>query len=193
MYADHARHTRAADRRGASVAGIQIEDGYHRRLVAGVDSAQTHRAVESDDGTREAGDRSSEVASPFAFVIFVDTSVWVEALRSKETPAALHLAELLDAGEAALSAPVRIEILAGASKRDALPLRRVLSAIPLFLPTEETWMRIDDWLERARAAGEHFGFADLLIAAIAADQQASIWSLDSDFARMARIGLVEVH
>ena len=126
-------------------------------------------------------------------MIFIDTSVWVEAFRSRESPAALHVVELLDSGEAALSAPVRIEILAGASNRDVVPLRRVLSALPVFFPTEETWIRIDDWLERARAAGERFGFADLLIAAIAAGQHAPIWSLDGDFTRMARIGLVEIY
>jgi predicted nucleic acid-binding protein len=126
-------------------------------------------------------------------VIFIDTSVWVEALRSRESPAARHVIELLDSGDVALSAPVRIEILAGASNRDVLQLRRVLSALPLFFPTEQTWVRIDDWLERARAAGERFGFADLLIAAIAADQHAPIWSLDGDFVRMARIGIVEIH
>jgi predicted nucleic acid-binding protein len=126
-------------------------------------------------------------------VIFIDTSVWVEALRSRESPVALHVVELLDSEEAALSAPVRIEILAGAANRDVLQLRRVLSALPLFFPTEETWVRIDDWLERARAAGERFGFADLLIAAIAADQHAPVWSLDGDFMRMGRIGLVEIH
>ena len=126
-------------------------------------------------------------------MIFVDTSVWVEALRSGESAAAQHLGGLLDSGEVALSAPVRVEILAGASSRDHVPLRRVLSALPLFFPTEQTWMRIDEWVERARAAGERFGFADLLIAAIAADQHAPIWSLDSDFTRMARVGLVEIH
>jgi predicted nucleic acid-binding protein len=126
-------------------------------------------------------------------VIFVDTSVSVEALRSRTSPASLHLGELLDSDEVALSAPVRIEILAGASNRDIAPLRRALSALPFFLPTEETWARIDDWLERARAAGERFGVADLLIAAIAAGQHAPIWSLDDDFTRMARIGLVEIH
>jgi len=126
-------------------------------------------------------------------VIFVDTSVWVEALRSGESETAKHLVTLLDSGEAALSAPVRIEILSGASNRDNAQLRRVLSALPLFFPTEETWKRIDGWLEQAREAGERFGFADMLIAAIAADQDAKVWSLDADFARMARIGLVEIH
>ncbi len=125
-------------------------------------------------------------------MIFVDTSVWVEALRSEESAAAQQLVALLDAGEVALSAPVRVEILVGASNRDNARLRRVLSALPLFFPTDETW-RIEEWLERARSVGERFGFADLLIAAIAADHEGTIWSLDSDFSRMARIGLVEIY
>lgn len=126
-------------------------------------------------------------------MIFVDTSVWVEALRSAESTTARGLGGLLDSSEVALSVPVRVEILAGASNRDHVRLRRVLSALPLFFPTEQTWLRIDDWLGRARSAGERFGFGDLLIAAIAADHHAPIWSLDRDFVRMARVGLVEVH
>jgi predicted nucleic acid-binding protein len=126
-------------------------------------------------------------------VIFVDTSVWVEALRAGSSATAQHLGGLLDAGDVALCAPVRIEILSGASSRDNDRLRRVLSALPLFFPTEQTWTRLDEWLDRSRVAGERFGFADLLIAAIASDQNAAIWSLDSDFSRMARIGLIKVH
>jgi predicted nucleic acid-binding protein len=126
-------------------------------------------------------------------VIFVDTSVWVDALRSADSRVASRLATLLDSGEVALSAPVRIEILAGASTRDSDRLRRVLSALPLYFPTDRTWARIDEWLERARAAGERFGFADLLIAAIASDHDAALWSLDGDFARMARLRFVDIH
>lgn len=126
-------------------------------------------------------------------MIFVDTSVWVDSLRSAESSSARHLGTLLDSGEVALAAPVRVEILAGASSRDHARLRRVLSALPLYFPTQETWARIDDWLDRARTAGERFGFADLLIASLAVEQGAPLWSLDADFGRMARIGLIELH
>jgi predicted nucleic acid-binding protein len=126
-------------------------------------------------------------------VIFVDTSVWVEALRSADNAAAQHLTNLLDSGDVALAAPVRIEILIGASNRDNPRLRRVLSALPVFFPDEQTWARIDEWLDVARTAGERFGFADLLIAAIAADHEAEVWSLDSDFARMSSVGFIRFH
>lgn len=126
-------------------------------------------------------------------MIFVDTSVWVEALRSADNAAAQHLTNLLDSGDVALAAPVRIEILIGASNRDNPRLRRVLSALPVFFPDEQTWARIDEWLDVARTAGERFGFADLLIAAIAADHEAEVWSLDSDFARMSSVGFIRFH
>jgi len=46
---------------------------------------------------------------------------------------------------------------------------------------------------RHRNAGERFGIGDLLIAAIAAGREATVRSLDDDFARMARPGFVGLH
>jgi predicted nucleic acid-binding protein len=126
-------------------------------------------------------------------MIFVDTSVWVAALRSRSSSEAQALSALLDRDEVALAVPVRIELLAGASRADYPRLRRVLSALPVFFPSADTWSRIDGWIERARAAGERFGFGDLLIGAIASERGGAVWSLDRDFTRMARVGFVTTH
>lgn len=121
---------------------------------------------------------------------FVDTSVWVAAFRSANGREARALRRLLDQDEVALAIPVRIEILAGASREDRVRLRTLLSALPVHYPTPTTWKLIDAWLQQAANAGERFGFADLVIAALVAESAGAIWSLDSDFQRMARIGLV---
>lgn len=126
-------------------------------------------------------------------MILVDTSVWIEAFRRAHCPEADHLRALLDAGEVAMSQPIRIELLSGSSAADLPRLRRTLSALPLFLPSVETWERVERWIERAVSAGRRFGAADLLIAAVAAENDLSVWSLDGDFAEMAKLGFVQAH
>jgi predicted nucleic acid-binding protein len=126
-------------------------------------------------------------------LIFVDTSVWVDALRGKERSVVEKLGSLLDEERVALAAPVRLELLSGASRSNLATLRRVLSALPLYFPSDLTWQTLETWVERAVSEGERFGVGDLLIAAIAAEHAGSVWSLDSDFRRMARLDLVRLH
>ena len=126
-------------------------------------------------------------------MIVVDTSVWIAALRSARSPEAAALGALLDADEVALAAPVRVEILSGASRRDRVALRRALSALPVLYPTEGTWSLIDQWVDRAGDARQRFGFGDLLIGALARDAGALVWSLDADFDRLSRLGLVDLY
>ena len=124
-------------------------------------------------------------------MIAVDTSVWVAAFRGERAIRA-PLEQLLDAGEVALPAPVRIEILAGSSRADLPRLRRSLAALPVLYPTESTWARIDGFVDHAVARSQRFGFADLLIAALAAENDCAVWSLDADFERLQKLGLVRV-
>jgi len=126
-------------------------------------------------------------------MIVVDTSVWVAALQRRGGPEAGVLEALLDADEVALPVPVRIELLSGASRADRPRLRRALSSLPLVYPSDETWQTIDEWIERAAARGQRFGLGDLLIGALATEVGALVWSLDANFSRMERAGLLEVY
>ena len=126
-------------------------------------------------------------------MILVDSSVWIAALRRKESQEARHLVELLDEDQVALASPVRLELLAGASAADLPRVRRALSALPLLVPGSQTWTRAESWIKVATAAGERFGVVDLLIGALATEREAALWSLDSDYARMSRLGLVKLH
>lgn len=126
-------------------------------------------------------------------MVVVDTSVWVTVLRSREAPEAATLAALLDADDVVLPVPVRVELVAGAPARERVRLRRMISALPVAYPSDDVWMMIDGWVERAADAGQRFGLGDLLIAAIASETGALLWSLDRDFERMAGVGLVSLY
>ena len=124
-------------------------------------------------------------------MIVVDTSVWINAFRDEKSSEARHLSELLDNDEVAIAIPIRIEILSGVRRSEQPRLCRTLSALPTFYPNDTTWQRIEDWLGKIKNAGDWFGIGDLLIAGIAAENHAAIWSLDGDFARMAKLKLIE--
>lgn len=126
-------------------------------------------------------------------MIFLDTSVWVDFFIGKTPSLIAEVYRLLDEDVVALPSPVRIELLSGASKQDAPRLRRVLSALATYYPQESTWQLIEEWIGNAKIHGHRFGFGDLLIAAIASDRKAKIWSLDADFLRMAKLKWAELH
>lgn len=126
-------------------------------------------------------------------MIVVDTSVWVAARRSPAGDVSATLAGLLDADEVALALPVRLELLAGTAKADRVRFRRAFSALPLLVPSEDTWAPLDDWIARAADKGQRFAVTDLLIARLADEIGGMVWSLDSDFDRLSRLKLVQLY
>lgn len=126
-------------------------------------------------------------------MIVIDTSVWVEVFRKKDSVLSKELVRLLDEALGVLPVPVLYEVLSGASKRDQGVLRNKLSALPVLYPSLDSWKQVEMWIYRATEKGERFGISDLLIASVAAENGAKIWSLDRDFQRMARLGFVKLH
>ncbi len=103
------------------------------------------------------------------------------------------MSRLLDQDRVLMAAPVKIEILTGASRRDLPTLRRLLSALPVLYPERSTWELAASWIEPSKRRGERFGFADLLIGAQAAESGAAVWSLDRDFERLSALSLIRQH
>ena len=124
-------------------------------------------------------------------MIIIDTSVWIAALARGHGKEATVLRDLLEADEVGLAAPVRVELLSGASNADRPRLRRALTALPVLYPSVGTWKLIEGWVDRAGRRGHRFGLGDLLVGALAAETGGLLWSLDADFARMETLGLVQ--
>lgn len=124
-------------------------------------------------------------------MIVVDTSVWIAATRQPAGELASSLDGLIDADEVCLALPVRLELLSGLGARDRGVLRRGLAALPVAIPTEGTWTTVERWIESGGDAGQRFAIIDLLIAALAHELTALVWSLDRDFERMAALGFVQ--
>jgi predicted nucleic acid-binding protein len=126
-------------------------------------------------------------------LIVVDTSVWIDALREPAGKQANTLKGLLDADEVALPVPVRVELLSGIAKKERLRVQRALTGLPVLAINDETWTILEDFATRAANAGERFTITDLLIASAAREIGGLVWSLDNDFARMERTGLVQLY
>jgi predicted nucleic acid-binding protein len=126
-------------------------------------------------------------------VIVIDTSVWIAATREPTSELATILDGLIDADQASLALPVRLELLSGLGARDRGILRRGMAALPVAVPTESTWNTVERWIESAGDVGQRFALIDLLIGALSDELTALVWSLDRDFERMAALGFVHLY
>lgn len=125
-------------------------------------------------------------------MILVDTSVWLRYLRDRERTVAEVIEPLMDDDAVILSAIVELELASGAPLRQRPQLRRLLNALPVIVPSRDTFALAGRWIEQGRARGHVFGATDLLIAATAAERGARVWSFDSDFRRLAQLGVIRL-
>lgn len=125
-------------------------------------------------------------------MIVIDTSVWIPYFRGRDRKIMHRVHDLLDNDQVALTGPIRLELLSGASKEQHGRLHRVLAAVPTYYPSWDTWMTIEEWIASGLQQGHHFGAMDLLIAAMTHEHDAELWSNDGDFQRMARLGWIQL-
>lgn len=124
-------------------------------------------------------------------MVLVDTSVWIDLLRSNDTPAVRRLRQLLDLGVVFIAPVIVQELLQGASsERNLQILRDRFIVLPRLepLPIGTTHADAGALFARCRWAGitprsPH----DCLIAQTAIDHGAVLLHDDRDFDRMAEV------
>ncbi len=118
-------------------------------------------------------------------MVLPDTSVWVDFSRRGQAGAAASMRGLLDGGEVVTCGPVAAELLAGAGGEVAERMWGSLSALP-WVPLPATgWREVGLVAHRLRRSGQTLPLTDLAIAVAAARGGHLLWSLDSDFERIA--------
>lgn len=123
-------------------------------------------------------------------MILVDSSVWIDFFSSRPGLAGGELRRMIQQGEPfAITGVVVAEVLQGLV-RDAIIIERFLSQWDMLEASGfETYRSAATTFRKARAAGVSLTTIDSLIAAIALEHGASVFTLDKDFSRITGLEL----
>jgi len=127
-------------------------------------------------------------------LILVDTSVWVDFFSLSPSRAGTELRRMIAEAEPfALSGLIVSEILQGL-RRDVDEIERHLSQWDMIEPLGfSTYREAAAIFRIGRARGFSLTTVDTLIAAIALDHHAILFTVDRDFSRIARITRLRLH
>ena len=121
-------------------------------------------------------------------MILVDSSVWIDFFSSSPGRAGAELRRMIEEAEPfALTGIVVAEVLQGLT-RDARRIEHYLAQWEMLEPRGfETYREAASIYRAARAKGVTLTTIDAVIAAIALEHKASVFTLDRDFSRIAGI------
>jgi predicted nucleic acid-binding protein len=121
-------------------------------------------------------------------LILVDSSVWIDFFSSAPSRAGDELRRMIsDAEPFTLTGVVITEILQGLT-RDARRIEQYLSQWDLLEPSGfRTYREAAAIFRLGRAKGVSLTTIDVLIAAVALEHRARVFTLDKDFTRIARL------
>jgi hypothetical protein len=127
-------------------------------------------------------------------LILVDSSVWIDFLSDRPGQAGRELRRLIEDGApVALTGVVVTEILQGL-KRDVQRIEYYLSLFDLLEASGfETYRNAAALFRRARSKGVSLTTTDALIATVAVENGATVFSLGRDFVRMAQLAGFQLH
>ena len=119
--------------------------------------------------------------------ILADTCIWIEYFRGKSLFSE-ELRRLIQKGGLVITGPVVFELLQGAkNKKDADLIKEVTRGLPLFEVTHEIWLSAGDLYFDLRRKGITIPPSDVLLAAMAIDNNWSLFTTDNHFDHIPKL------
>jgi len=127
-------------------------------------------------------------------MVLVDSCVWINALK-RQGPIEIKLAveALLECYEARWCSPVRLEVLGGCRVQDRFRLSKYFSVIPYRPCREDDWERGLVLAWHLRENGLSVPWLDVLIAAIAIEDNNRVYSVDNHFRAIADLTTLRLY
>ena len=119
--------------------------------------------------------------------ILADTCIWIEYFRGKSLFSE-ELRRLIQKGGLVITGPVVFELLQGAkNKKDADLIKEVTRGLPLFEVTHEIWLSAGNLYFDLRRKGITIPPSDVLLAAMAIDNNWSLFTTDNHFDHIPKL------
>jgi predicted nucleic acid-binding protein len=127
-------------------------------------------------------------------VILVDSSVWIDFFSSAPGASGKELRRMIEAGKpVALTGVVVTEIVQGLT-RDASSIEIYLSEVEMLEPRGlSTYLNAAAIFRTARSNGISLATIDTLIAAVALEYGAAVFTLDKDFSYISQFTNLSLH
>ena len=119
--------------------------------------------------------------------IIADTCIWIEYFKGK-TPLSDELMKLIKKRQIVITGLVVYELLQGAkNKKDADLIKEVTQALPIAEVALKTWLLAGDLFFDLRRRGITLPPSDVLLSAIATENDCSLFTIDNHFNHIPKI------
>jgi len=119
--------------------------------------------------------------------VLIDTSVWIEFFRKKESNISSKLREYLKLNQACYAGPIAVELYQGAKTHKEIQIiDQLLQTITYMEISRTHYHRAGLISQRAAREGKAFSTVDMILATVAHDEQLLLFSLDTHFQDISR-------
>jgi tRNA(fMet)-specific endonuclease VapC len=119
--------------------------------------------------------------------MLIDTSVWIEFFRKKESSISSRLKEYLKLNQACYTGPIAVEVYQGAkTPKEIQIIDQLLQTIHYVEITRMHYHHAGLISQKAAREGKVFSTIDMILASVAHDEQLLLFSLDTHFQEISR-------